>query len=100
MTTSQEYPLAGIGECPVTLRRRARALFRGTFGDSSNFMTPELIEYRIVGQYAVELSRGSGIWNNALYGVTVLELDGSRTSLGACFDTPEDMLGYVAQLNE
>jgi hypothetical protein len=70
------------------------------FGDSSNFMTPDAITYEIRGDYAVELSRGSGLADPAssLYGVTVLHVDGVRTSMGGCFDKPEDALEYIAQL--
>lgn len=83
---------------PMTARRRARALFRGTFGDSTNFLTPEAVDYGIAGDYAWELSTGTGIWNESLYGVTVLELDGHRTTLGACFDSPEAALAYIEEL--
>ncbi len=75
-----------------------REIFYNTFGDSQNFMTPEVVSYQVAGPYAVELSRGTGIWNESIYGVTVLELDGTRTTLGGCFDKPEDALEYMAQL--
>jgi len=38
-----------------------------------NFMTPELLKYKTIGNYVVELSKGTGIRNEPMYGVSLLE---------------------------
>jgi len=58
--------------------RRARAIFRRVFGDEPSFMTPDLVKLETIGDCIVEVSERSGLEpGTRLYGVTVLELDGT-----------------------
>ena len=87
--------------CPMTDATRAREIFESTFGDSTNFMTPDAISYQVAGGYMVELSRGAALLDptSPLFGVTVLMPDGSRTTLGACFNDRADALEYIGNLS-
>ena len=82
----------------MTDATRAREIFSDTFGDSGNFMTPEAVSFQIAGPYAVELSTGTGFRHEPIFGVTVLELDGTRTTHGACFDSRSDAVAYIGEL--
>ena len=77
----------------------ARQVFRDVFGDEPNFMTPNLVKLETIGDYIVEVSEGSGLEpGTRLYGVTVLELDGTRTDLSRSFPNPEAVAGYLETL--
>ena len=79
---------------------RAREIFEAVFDESSNFMTPDAVSFHMAGPYAVELSQGTGLLDptSLLFGVTVLLADGSRTTLGACFDAQADAVAYIDAL--
>ena len=75
------------------------AVFFGQFGESTNFMSPEVVSYQIVGRFAVELYRGAGFTpGTSIYGVTVLELDGRRTDLSQSFGTDAEATAYLEGL--
>jgi len=57
---------------------RAAALFNDVYHGAKNFMTPHVIAYRMVGKYAVEISKGEGIDGSDAFGLTVLSADGQR----------------------
>ena len=65
-----------------------------------NFMTPHVIEYGETENYIYELSWGHGSEpNSELYGVTVLNKDGSRTEgLSTCFNTEEQAKQHIQTL--
>ncbi len=54
------------------LARSPREYFRQEYGDSPNFMTPELIRHGSKGRFVYELSQGEGFKHEPIYGVTVL----------------------------
>ena len=68
-----------------------------TYFKGSNFMTPEFIEFRETGQYAIELSSGN-FMNRSLYGVTVKEKNGHDTvdTLSVCFPVLQDAQKLIA----
>ena len=41
-----------------------------------NIITPNLIDYDVIDGYVVELSKGTGIKNEPIYGVSLLEREG------------------------
>jgi len=54
-----------------------------------NFVTPNLLEYDKIGKYVVELSEGTGIKNEPIFGVTLLEKEDDHfTSVGMGFSQP------------
>jgi len=57
-----------------------------------NFITPNLIDYDVIDDYVVELSKGTGIKNEPIYGVSILE----RTSENE-FSTRPGFLSDVAK---
>jgi len=71
-----------------------------------NFITPELLKYKTIGNYVVELSRGTGIKNEPIYGVTLLEREdtGFSTSIGTDISKPffnsREAENYFANLVE
>lgn len=74
-----------------------------TFYDNlkgKNIITPNTLRHIAVGPYYVEITWGRSMSNKALYGVTVLNKDGSRTKLSECFGAPADVIDYVEQLKE
>lgn len=75
-----------------------RRVFEDRFEEERNFMTPEVVEYREIGGYAVEISRGDGMGWGSLYGVTILESDGRRTNLSKPFGSLEHALSYLGRI--
>lgn len=54
-----------------------RDLFRTTYNNSRNFMTPDVLGYGKRGRLVYELSTGH-FADDTIYGVTVLEVDGTK----------------------
>lgn len=48
----------------------AEQVFFNVFHGSKNFMTPKIIRYGLSGGYAYELSTGTDMTNEPIYGVT------------------------------
>ena len=53
-------------------------VFDKTFNGMPNFMTPEIVKVGETEKYLYEISKGSGIDRETIYGVTFLEKDGKR----------------------
>ena len=51
--------------------------FRRWQKDHYNFMTPQIVSLRDRGVYIIELSKGRGIRNDTIYGVTLVKMSGS-----------------------
>ena len=65
-----------------------------------NIMTPIILRYQMIGNYAVELSEGEGIKHDKIWGVTVLdtktgEFDSSRCD---CFFSKERAERHIWEL--
>lgn len=77
-------------------------VFAKAFNGNPNFMTPAIHYRAFVGPYAVELSEGSSIMGSgSIYGVTVLNQDGSRpanSGLSQCFHSYTDAQEYIVSL--
>lgn len=79
--------------CKMSDEQTARAIFKRTYGNVGNFMTPNLIEYGLIAPYmAYELSKGEGIGGGTIYGVTVLRSKYGKPTeklreLSECFET-------------
>jgi hypothetical protein len=67
-----------------------------------NFMTPTVSGYWQSGDYQCEVSRGTGIDGNKIYGVTVVNTDKMEHehSLSKCFDSRAHALAYVKVLGK
>lgn len=86
----------------------ARALFKRTYRNGPNLMTPDIIAYGWAGPLAWELSQGDGIRRrdgtaSRLHGVTVLEDCGGpeaakRGDLCQAFETETEARDYIAAL--
>lgn len=54
----------------------AKAIFKSVYGDSTNFMTPDVLEYgELPKDRYYELSEGEGFDREPIFGVTVVFLD-------------------------
>lgn len=53
----------------------ARQIFAAYYQGRKNVVTPEALGYYRIGPYAAEVSKGKGITDNTIYGVTVLHED-------------------------
>lgn len=63
--------------------RHSEKAARAFRGEGYNFMTPDRLGYFEAGGFAVELSRGTGMDNQPIFGVTVRHFDGSRPARDA-----------------
>ena len=78
-------------------------LFSLAYKGQPNFMTPNILSYGSEGSLAWELSTGRGISDEQIWGITVLENDGTghpikRTDLGECFHSRAAAMRYIATL--
>lgn len=79
--------------------QRVKELFHKVYGDSQNFMTPEVLRYGVAGPYGYELSWGHGLFGGIKYGVTVLLLNGEkRHDLSAGGFTLEEAEEHIRKL--
>lgn len=85
---------------------KARNIFKRTYGNQTNFMTPTVMEYRMVTpNMAVELSKGDNMSGGTFYGVTVLEQiwgrpTNRRTDLSQSFATESEARRYIKTLGK
>jgi hypothetical protein len=84
----------------------AKTVFDMEFSYGRNMMTPNVIYYRNMDdKLFIELSTGKGIYDENIYGVTVLERkeDGSivrRQDLSECFQSRGSAEEHIANLIE
>ena len=63
-----------------------------------NFMTPDCVDMVKRGNMLIEISKGTGIGGDTLYGVTFLELPRTqRNDLSTCLDTRAECDSYINQ---
>ena len=78
--------------------------FRRVFNGQTNFMTPDIVYCRVVGNFGVELSKGRGLEaGSTIYGVTVLSDIHSDTpkresGLSECFPTRALAERYIGKI--
>lgn len=65
-----------------------------------NIMTPDVIRYGVAGHYAYELSGGTGIKREPIFGVTVLtrKFGEHRHELSKMFFSIEEAEGWISDL--
>lgn len=77
------------------------AVFNRVYNGDSNFMTPTLVKHLQVGGLVVEVSKGRGMSQDTIYGVTVIELPGvKRPDLCKCCFSMGEVTRYIACLRE
>lgn len=83
-------------------RNIARRAISKAYGGARNFVTPEVIDYGLTNGYAWELSTGRGLYNEPVYGVTVVNvlLGTKEYDLSKCFMTHQEALAYAATIND
>lgn len=67
-----------------------------------NFVTPKILRYGQQGDYVYELSKGSGLFDKMVYGVTVVDLrtNEHRRDLSKAFFNREETEGYINDLEK
>lgn len=67
-----------------------------------NFMTPDVEEYYITGDYTVELSSGAGMDGEKIYGVTVVDTEENQHvhNLSRCLPSKKEALAYIEKLGK
>lgn len=84
----------------------AREIIRMAYGSSRNFMTPHVISYgKINRKMAFELSKGTGINHETIYGVSIAKVvKGGKaerqTSLSGCFHSLSDARRHIRFLKQ
>lgn len=85
---------------------KSRAIFKRTYGNQTNFMTPTVIEFGMSSpNLAWELSKGEGLSAGSVnFGVTVLEQiwgkpTNRRSDLSTSFPTEEQARQYIKNLS-
>ena len=77
----------------------AHEIFQAAYNGQTNFMTPDVISCRIHNGLAVEISQGHGFDRKRIFGVTVLETDGTkRPDLNKLFFSQAKAEAYVETL--
>lgn len=77
-------------------RSQIAALFNRVYDGGRNFMTPNLVKYGKRGRLVYEISSGTGMRQQPIYGVTVLEIDGTeRSDLSTMFQSLREAEAYI-----
>ena len=83
----------------------ANDMFLMEYGGGKNFMTPTVLERGKISLYrAYEISRGKGIYDQTIWGVTIVDYNPDtkettrRTDLGDCFQTARAASARVTSL--
>lgn len=80
----------------------AEQIIRKEYGNSGNFMTPNVIEYgKISRNIAYELSSGTGINYQKIWGVSVVVVKNGKTErseLSKCCHSEKEALDYINEL--
>lgn len=78
----------------------ARNAIIKAYGLSRNIMTPNLVEYGLTNGYAWELSWGSGIFSDYLYGVSVVNvmLGTKEPDLSTAFETEAEAREHIINM--
>jgi len=84
----------------------ARDVIMKEYNGSVNFMTPHIIGYKwiIKDKLACELSRGKGLFDRTIYGVSVVLYDKETkktkrlTQYSDCFTSEKDADNYIRNL--
>lgn len=58
----------------VNKEKIARELFHKVYDGRANFMTPDILRYGITDGYAWEISEGTGISKEPIFGLTVINV--------------------------
>jgi len=83
-------------------RQEIDRIFRKTFNNKTNFITPYIVTRGKKKNYLYELSWGESIFDSMkkIYGVTILTLDGETTDLSEGGFTQEEAYKYIATFKE
>jgi len=83
----------------------ANDMFLMEYGGGKNFMTPIILERGKISLYRTyEISRGKGISDQTIWGVTIVDYDPDtkkttrRTDLSDCFQTARAANAWIAAL--
>jgi hypothetical protein len=75
-----------------------RTIFRETFNNQPNFMTPTVLGYREIDNHLVEISTGDPFLGCEMYGITVLTKTGEKTDFDTCVNSKDDIERYIAEI--
>ena len=64
------------------MSKSANQLFKKVYGTSTNFMTPNVLKRGVKGNFAYEISEGTGFNHEPIFGVTLI----SRLTETASYD--------------
>ena len=84
----------------------AKELVKKEYGSSRNFMTPRVLSYGwiVKNEVAYELSQGYGIKGERIYGLSIVEWNGTdskrRSDLGGIFYNRDEIKQYIKQRKE
>jgi len=70
-----------------------REIIRG-----KNFMTPQIIEYKKINDFIIEISTGSKFLDTEMYGVTVIKGTTIRNDLSKCVHSLKEVEEYLEEL--
>jgi len=66
--------------------------------EGANLMTPEILGYYGTKEFAIELSTGTGIFGDRIFGVTVKVNGESDYELNRCLHSKTEAINYINKL--
>lgn len=76
-----------------------RAAFRRVYNGKQNFLTPTIVDFGKRGAHLFEISTGTGINRQPIYGVTVITVRGDKCpDHNGCFDSLEAAYAHARAL--
>ena len=80
-----------------------KAIFDKVYNGVTNFMTPEVISYHKRGNLLLEVSKGSGIYGEAIYGATFLRITDTKyekCDFNECVKSEKEAIKLLKEMAE
>lgn len=83
------------------IQNKVREVFNDKFNGKKNFITPNVLSYSETHNYYIELSQGTGIDGQNIWGITVIEKDSKehRHDLSNLFHSKQEADRFIKRLN-
>lgn len=80
-----------------------KSIFDKVYNGKTNFMTPEVISYHNKGNLLLEVSKGRGIYGEAIYGATFLRITDTKyekCNFNECVKSEKEAINLLKEMAE
>ena len=80
-----------------------KSIFEKVYNGKTNFMTPEVVSYHKKGNLILEVSKGSGIYGESIYGATFLKITDTKyekCDFNECVKSEKEAIKLLKEMAE